>query len=68
MGEVVRLTNSTTGGPLFVDVEDGRIVRMFPIDLADDDKGDWVIEARRPLRAAANRFEGTRAGLNELVA
>ncbi len=46
MGDVVRLTNSTTGGPLFVDVKDGRIVRMFPIDLDDDDKGDWVIEAR----------------------
>ncbi|HJW74978.1 MAG TPA: molybdopterin-dependent oxidoreductase [Thermoleophilia bacterium] len=46
MGDVVRLTNSTTGGPLFVDVEDGRIVRMFPMDLAEDDRGDWVIEAR----------------------
>ncbi|NLE21820.1 MAG: hypothetical protein GX624_03410, partial [Actinobacteria bacterium] len=46
MGEVQRLTNCTTGGPVFVDVADGRIVRMFPIDLADDDKGDWLIEAR----------------------
>ena len=46
MSEVQRLTNCTTGGPVFVDVEDGRIVRMTPIDLADDDKGDWVIEAR----------------------
>ena len=46
MGEVQRLTNCTTGGPVFVDVEDGKIVRMYPIDLADDDKGDWVIEAR----------------------
>ena len=46
MGEVKRLTNCTTGGPVFVDVEDGKIVRMTPIDLDDDDKGDWVIEAR----------------------
>ena len=46
MGEVQRLTNCTTGGPVFVDVQDGKIVRMYPIDLADDDKGDWVIEAR----------------------
>ena len=46
MGEVERLTNCTTGGPVFVDVQDGKIVRMTPIDLADDDKGDWVIEAR----------------------
>ncbi len=46
MGEVARLTNCTTGGPVFVDVEDGRIIRLTPIDLDDDDKGDWVIEAR----------------------
>ncbi len=46
MSEVERLTNCTTGGPVFVDVDDGKIVRMTPIDLDDDDKGDWVIEAR----------------------
>jgi trimethylamine-N-oxide reductase (cytochrome c) len=46
MGQVERLTNCTTGGPVFVDVEDGRIVRMYPIDLDEDDKGDWAIEAR----------------------
>ena len=46
MAHTQRLTNATTGGPLFVDVEDGRIVRMTPIDLDDDDKGDWTIEAR----------------------
>ncbi len=46
MGDMKRLTNCTTGGPVFVDVEDGKIVRMTPIDLADEDKGDWEIEAR----------------------
>ena len=46
MGDVVRLTNSTTGGPVFVDVQDGRIVRLTPIELDADDKGDWTIEAR----------------------
>ncbi len=46
MGHTQRMTNATTGGPLFVDVEDGKIVRMFPIDLDEEDKGDWVIEAR----------------------
>jgi anaerobic selenocysteine-containing dehydrogenase len=46
MGQVTRLTNCTTGGPVFVDVEDGRIVRLTPIELADEDKGDWTIEAR----------------------
>ena len=46
MGQVTRLTNGTTGGPVFVDVEDGRIVRLTPIELAEEDKGDWTIEAR----------------------
>jgi len=46
MGNVQRLTNCTTGGPVYVDVQDGRIVRLTPIDLAEDDKGDWTIDAR----------------------
>src|SRR5512139_904675 len=46
MGKVERLTNGTTGGPLFVDVEDGKIIRMFPIDLDDQDPEGWTIEAR----------------------
>jgi hypothetical protein len=47
MGEVVRLTNSSTGGPVFVYVEDGRIVRITPIDFDDEvDAPPWKIEAR----------------------
>ncbi len=46
MGQVTRYTNCTTGGPVFVDVEDGKIIRLTPIDLDENDKGDWVIEAR----------------------
>ena len=46
MGEMKRLANCTTGGPVFVDVEGGKTVRVTPIDLAGDDKGDWVIEAQ----------------------
>ena len=30
MSEVERLTNCTTGGPVFVDVDDGKIVRIPP--------------------------------------
>jgi len=45
-GQVERLTKLQTGGPVFVDVEDGRIVRLTPIELGEDDKGDWTIEAR----------------------
>ena len=46
MGEVHRLTNATTGGPVFVDVEDGKIVRMYPMDLTEDDNPTWSIKAR----------------------
>jgi len=41
-----RLTNSTTGGPVFVDVKDGKIVRIIPMDLAESDAASWEIEAR----------------------
>jgi len=43
---VRRLVNGTTGGPLFVYVKDGRIIRMTPIDLTDDDAPGWTIRAR----------------------
>ena len=45
MTRLTRLTNSTTGGPVFVDVGDGKIVRILPIDL-DDSDASWKIEAR----------------------
>ena len=47
MGETVRMTNSSTGGPVFVYVEDGKIVRMTPMDFDDEvDASSWKIEAR----------------------
>lgn len=50
----LRLVTNTNGGPLFVYVKDGRIVRTTPIDLADDDPASWSIAARgkkfRPMR------------------
>jgi anaerobic selenocysteine-containing dehydrogenase len=46
MGKVQRLTNSTTGGPVFVDVKDGKILRIYPMDLDDSDGQSWTIEAR----------------------
>ncbi len=47
MGEVVRLTNSSTGGPVFVYVKDGKIIRMTPMDFDDKvDAPSWKIEAR----------------------
>ena len=57
MGEVVRLTNSSTGGPVFVYVEDGKIVRITPMDLDDAvDAASWKIEARgKTFRLRARR-------------
>jgi molybdopterin guanine dinucleotide-containing S/N-oxide reductase-like protein len=46
MVNVQRLTNGTTGGPVFVDVKDGEILRITPIDLDETDAPSWKIEAR----------------------
>ncbi|WP_445400750.1 molybdopterin-dependent oxidoreductase [Zobellella sp. An-6] len=42
----VRYTTTTNGGPLFVYVKDGRIVRTTPIDLDKNDAASWTIHAR----------------------
>ena len=52
MGKIVRKTNSSTGGPVFVDVDieandgKGKIVRVYPMDFTEDDPESWVVEAR----------------------
>ncbi|NTV89752.1 MAG: molybdopterin-dependent oxidoreductase [Clostridiales bacterium] len=46
MGKTVRMTNSSTGGPVFVYVKDGVIVRMTPMDFDETDAPSWEIEAR----------------------
>ena len=43
---VRRLTNLTTGGPVHVDVEDGRIRRIVPLQLDETDAPSWSISAR----------------------
>ena len=42
----MRYCNMTNGGPVFICVKDGKIIRMTPIDLAADDPPPWTIEAR----------------------
>ena len=42
----MRYCNMTNGGPVFVYVKDGKIIRMTPIDLAEDDGASWTIEAK----------------------
>jgi len=52
-----RYTTVANGGPLFVFVKDGRIVRTTPIDLEPSDAPSWTIRARgrsfTPQRRAA---------------
>jgi trimethylamine-N-oxide reductase (cytochrome c) len=42
----MRYCNMANGGPLFVYVKDGKIIRTTPIDFADDDPQPWTIDAR----------------------
>jgi molybdopterin guanine dinucleotide-containing S/N-oxide reductase-like protein len=46
MRDVVRYTNLTTGGPVHVDVRDGKILRIVPLELNDSDGPSWSIHAR----------------------
>lgn len=43
---VTRYTNGTNGGPIFVYVKDGKIIRITPMEFDDDDAPSWTIEAR----------------------
>jgi trimethylamine-N-oxide reductase (cytochrome c) len=45
-GGMTRYCNMTNGGPVFVDVKDGKILRLTPIDLTEKDGASWTIEAR----------------------
>ena len=47
MGDgVVRYTNGTNGGPIFVYVKEGKIVRITPVEFDKDDAPSWTIKAR----------------------
>lgn len=43
---MVRYVNNTNGGPVFVYVKDGRIVRITPIEFDEQDGSSWTIQAR----------------------
>jgi trimethylamine-N-oxide reductase (cytochrome c) len=43
---VRRYTSNTNGGPVFVHVKNGKIIRITPIEFEDSDAGSWTIEAR----------------------
>src|SRR6266705_1143025 len=42
----MRYCNMTNGGPVHIYVRHGKIVRMTPIDLTEDDGASWTIEAK----------------------
>ena len=47
MGDgVMRYTNGSNGGPMFVYVKDGKILRTTPMDFDEEDPQPWSIEAR----------------------
>ena len=48
MGATRRYTNLTTGGPVHVDVEDGKIVRIIPLQLDETDGPSFTIKATGP--------------------
>ncbi|QTA81122.1 Molybdopterin oxidoreductase [Desulfonema limicola] len=43
---VTRYTNNTNGGPVFVYVKDGKIIRITPIEFDEKDAKPWTIKAR----------------------
>ena len=43
---VRRYTSNTNGGPVFVDVKEGRIIRITPIAFEREDAAGWTIHAR----------------------
>ena len=48
MAKLSRKTQLTTGGPVFVYVDEDKhkIIRMTPIDLTEEDAASWKVEAR----------------------
>ncbi len=43
---VTRYTSNTNGGPVFVDVKEGKILRIIPIEFDEEDAAPWTIRAR----------------------
>ncbi len=54
-GGVTRYTNNSNGGPVFVYVKDGKIVRITPMEFDGDDAQPWKIEARGKTFAPPHR-------------
>ena len=55
VGDTYRLTNSSTGGPVFVYVKDGKIVRMTPMDFDDSVDAPSSLPPARPRSRSTPR-------------
>ena len=64
MAETISYGNSL-GGPLQIHVEDGRIRRVRPLKLRDDDPPGWTIKARGKEFAPPRKVTVTAAGLQD---
>ena len=58
---VKRYTNNTNGGPVFVYVKNGKILRITPVEFDEEDAEGWTIQARGktfkpPRKATVNSF------------
>ncbi|NTV73042.1 MAG: molybdopterin-dependent oxidoreductase [Holophaga sp.] len=58
---VMRYTNTTNGGPVFVYVRDGKILRITPMEFDGEDADPWVVNARGrsfspPKKATASPY------------
>ncbi len=66
---VTRYTSNTNGGPVFVHVKEGRIIRITPIEFDEEDAASWTIRARGkkftpPRRGTVNPYV---LGLKSLI-
>jgi len=43
---ITRYVNNTNGGPVFVYVKEGKIIRITPIEFEENDGSSWTIHAR----------------------
>jgi molybdopterin guanine dinucleotide-containing S/N-oxide reductase-like protein len=59
----IRYVNQTNGGPVFVYVKDGKIVRITPIEFDDNDAKAWSIEARGQIFTPPHRATTSPHGL-----
>jgi len=71
MAKLSRKTQLTTGGPVFVYVDEDKhkIIRMTPIDLTEEDAASWKVEARGKVFTSPRRstYNSYTAGFKSMI-